>query len=85
MDNRWFREDRKLPKEEQSESMEASREALLSSTLLVRRLTEILEEEVYKTYTKEEDYEGIDWARIVFGQFQRRRTLKEIIKLLPRR
>ena len=85
MDNRWFREDRKLPKEEQAEAVQASRDALLNSTLLVRRMTTMLEEEIYKTYTKEEDYEGIDWSRIVFGQFQRRKVLKEIIKLLPRR
>ena len=83
MDTRWFKEDRKLPASERDAAITQSKQALQSSNFLVRRLTKILEDEINKTYTKEEDYEGIDWSRIVFGQFQRRKVLKEIIKLLP--
>lgn len=83
MDSRWFSEDRKLPSTEQRQAIVDTTTALKNSTLLTRRLTEILETEVSKTYTQEEDYTGDDWARIMFGQFQRRKTLKEIIKLLP--
>lgn len=83
MDSRWFREDRKLPKVEQAEAIEESKKALANSTLLIRRLTDILEEEISKTYTSEEDYTSVCWERNVLSQFARRKTLKEIIKLLP--
>ena len=83
MDSRWFSEDRKLPKDDIKDAIEESTKALKASTLLSRRLTAILEEEVEKTYTREEQYTDADWDRVVFGLFQRRKTLKEIIKLLP--
>lgn len=83
MDARWFSEDRKLPRDQREEAQDQTRKALINSTLLIRRLTDILSQEVERTYTKEESYTGPDWERIVFGQFKRRETLKEIIKLLP--
>ena len=83
MDVRWLREDRKLPKHEQAKAIEESTKALKNSTLLIRRLTTILEEEVEKTYATEESYEGEGWAVKVQRMFARRQTLKEIIKLLP--
>ena len=83
MDTRWLREDRKLPKAEQAKAIEESKKALKNSTLLVRRLTYILEEEVEKTYATEDSYEGADWERTIQRMFARRQTLKEILKLLP--
>jgi len=83
MDARWFKEDRELPKSEQAAAKAASEKALKASTVMSRRLKAILVEEVDKTHTKEESYTGQDWDRVVFGLFQRRKTLKEIIKLLP--
>ncbi len=83
MDSRWFKEDRKLPRSEVSKAIKESTKALKNSTLLVRRLTNILEEEVAKTYTTEESYEGAGWETKVQRLFARRQTLKEIIKLLP--
>jgi hypothetical protein len=83
IDSRWFAEDRKLPAHEQKEAIEKSKKALKRSTLLVRRLKAILDEEIEKTYTREEQYTEADWDRVIYGMFQRRKTLKEIIKLLP--
>ncbi len=83
MDSRWLREDRKLPKDEQAKAIEESKKALKNSTLLIRRLTNILEEEVDKTYTTEESYVGEGWEVKTQRMFARRQTLKEIIKLLP--
>lgn len=83
MDPRWFREDRKLPREEREEAITESKKALANSTLLIRRLTDILEDEISKTYTSEEDYTNVAWERNVLAMFARRKTLKEIIKLLP--
>ncbi len=83
MDNRWFKEDRKLPHSEVHAAIKESTKALKNSTLLTRRLTNILEEEVAKTYTTEESYEGAGWEVKVQRLFARRQTLKEIIKLLP--
>ncbi len=83
MDNRWFKEDRKLPKAEQAKAIAESEKALNSATLLNRRLQLILEEMIEKTYTSEEDYTNVAWERTVLAMFERRKTLKEIIKLLP--
>lgn len=83
LDSRWFAEERQLPASEQAEAKKATEKALRSATILSRRLARILKVEVDKTYVVEEDYTGPDWDRIIFGQAQRRKTLKEIIKLLP--
>ncbi len=83
MDNRWFSEDRKLPKADQARAIEESKKALASSTLLIRRLKQILEAEIKKTYATEEDYAGTDWERKVLSMFARRSALKDIIKILP--
>ena len=84
LDNRWFREDH-VPGDPDltRQQKEHSDKALRSSTLLVRRLTQILEEEVEKTDLEEEAYEKPDWERIVLASASRRKTLHEIIKLLP--
>ena len=83
MDARWFREDRKLPKAEQAEAIEASKKALSNATLLNRRLKDILEEMIEKTIVSEEQYEGAGWKRNILRFATRRATLREIIKLLP--
>lgn len=83
MDSRWFKEDRKLPKGEQAKAIEESKKALQNSTFLSRRLKAILEEEVEKTYSNEEDYMGPGWKRKILANANRRWTLQEIIKLLP--
>ena len=83
MDSRWFKEDRKLPRSEQDKAVKESKKALENSTLITRRLKDILEEEVAKTITTEESYEGKGWAVKVQRLFARRQTLKEIIKILP--
>ena len=83
MDARWFKEDRALPASERAEAHAKSEKALKASTLMARRLTQILEDEVAKTYASEESYEGVGWERKVAKLFERRKTLKEIIKLLP--
>ena len=83
MDARWFAEDRKLPPSEVTKAKQETEKALRNSTIMSRGLKRILEAEVEKTYANEESYKGTDWERQVFGLFQRRKTLKEIIKLLP--
>lgn len=83
MDTRWFMEDRQLPKEEQEDAKAATEKALKNSTLLSRRLARILNDEVTKTYLKEEDYEGEGWKRKVLSNSARRKAFNEIIKLLP--
>ncbi len=83
MDSRWFSEDRKLPRGEREQAIAESKKALANSTLLIRRLKQILEAEIEKTYASEEDYEGITWERKVLTMFAKRSTLKEVIHLLP--
>lgn len=84
LDTRWFKEDQ-VPGDPEltKQNKEHSDKALRSSSLLVRRLTQILEEEVSKTYLEEEKYEQPEWERIVLASASRRKTLHEIINLLP--
>lgn len=83
MDSRWFKEDRALPKNEQAEAVRESEKALKASTLLVRRLKLILEDEIQRTYRNEEDYARDNWQQVVLASAARRKTLKEVINLLP--
>jgi len=83
VDSRWFKEDRALPKNEQAEAVRESEKALKASTLLVRRLKLILEDEIQKTYRNEEDYARDNWQQVVLASAARRKTLKEVINLLP--
>jgi hypothetical protein len=84
LDSRWFKEDR-VPGDPAltKQQTEETDKALRNSTLLVRRLTQILEEEVERTYLEEEKYEHPEWERLVLASASRRKTLHEIIKLLP--
>ena len=79
----WFAEDRELPKEQQAEAKEQSDIALRNSTLFNRRLRKILKDKLEETYLAEEKYEEPNWERIALASASRRKTLREIIDLLP--
>jgi hypothetical protein len=82
MDNRWFKEDRKLPKEEQGVAIEKSKTALKAATLINRRLRSILQEMMAQTYIVDEDTTVAGWERIAMSNASRRKALREIDKLL---
>lgn len=82
MDTRWFKEDRKYPRSEQDEQIEKSKKALANSTLLLRRLKAILEEDIEKTYSVEEDFDDPAWQRKTIAAAAERNTLRRIMKLL---
>jgi ABC-type oligopeptide transport system ATPase subunit len=82
LDPRWFKEDRKLPKGEQTDAIKESEKIIRNSTLLRRRLKSILEEEVEATYRYDEDFENAAYERIVIANASTRKTLRSIIKLL---
>ena len=82
MDQKWFKEDRALPQEEQKEAIEQSKKALKNSTLFQRRLERILNEELDKSYRIVEDFKVPNWERIHVSEIARRKTLREIIKLI---
>lgn len=82
MDARWFKEDRKFPRSEQDEQRKKSEEALRNSTLLTRRLITILEEDIEKTYSVEEDFDDPAWERKTIAAAAERKTLRRIMKLL---
>lgn len=82
MDARWFKEDRKFPRSEQDEQRKRSEEALRNSTLLTRRLITILEEDIEKTYSVEEDFDDPAWERKTIAAAAERKTLRRIMKLL---
>jgi hypothetical protein len=83
MDHRWFKEDReKYPRSEQSEQIAKTEKALRNSSLIRRRLLQILNEDIEKTYSVEEDFDDPAWERKTIAAAAERKTLRRIIKLL---
>lgn len=83
MDTRWYKEDREqYPRSEVKEQIEKTEQALRNSTLLTRRLTRILEEDIEKTYLVEEDFDDPAWQRKTIAAAAERKTLRRIMKLL---
>jgi hypothetical protein len=83
LDQRWFKEDRALPKDEREQAKEASEVALRNSTLMSRRLKAILEEEYEKCIKLEDDFQSPGWKKRILALNARRRTLREIASILP--
>lgn len=84
MDSRWFLEDREKTSDrnEQAEAKRESEKALKNSTLFKRRLKAILELEMEQSLKYEEDFENPNWERIHVSEISRRKTLRQIIKLI---
>lgn len=81
MKTEWFKDDRKLPKEEQPKAIEESKKALRAATLLRERLRSILEERVVKTYSDEEVIDP-HYALKTAHNAGRRAALKEVLNLI---
>ena len=82
MDSRWFLEDRKLPKNEQQQAIKDTEKALRNSNLVRDRLRDILEHELDQSLRYEEDFEKPNWERIHVSEIARRKTLRQVIKLI---
>lgn len=83
MDTRWFKEDReKYPRSEQKEQVEKSEKALRNSTLMRRRLQDILNEDLEKTFTVEENFDDPAWERKTIAAAAERRIIRRYLKLL---
>lgn len=82
MDSRWLKEDRDLPKSEQPEAIEATQKALKNSTLITRRLTNILDAMIEECNRDDEDFTKTDWVTEAVANASRRKTLKDIKKLV---
>ena len=84
MDARWFKEDRAQYKgDELRQEIEKSKKVLKGSTLITRRLKDILNTEIEATYKLEEDFDNPAWERNVIAAASKRKTLRQIINLLP--
>ncbi len=84
LDSRWFKEDREQHKGEAlAEAKEKSDKALRNSTLLIRRLKQILEEDIDKTFEIEENFDDPAWERKTIAAASERKTLRRVMKLLP--
>lgn len=82
MDSQWFKEDRKLPSQEQAEAKEESKKALLNSTFFQRRLERILNEMIAASGRDDEDFSKQNWQLEHVANISRRKVLREIIKLI---
>jgi hypothetical protein len=83
LDQRWFKEDRALPKIDQEDAKEKSEIAIRNSTLMSRRLKMILEEEYQKCIQIEDDFQSPGWKKRIIALNARRKTLREIAGILP--
>ena len=83
MDTKWFKEDReKYPRSEQKEQIEKSEKALRNSTLMRRRLQDMLNEDLAKTYLTEEDFDDPAWERKTIAAAAERKVIRRYLKLL---
>jgi len=83
MDARWFKEDRtQYPRSEQKEQIEKSEKALRNSTLMRRRLQDMLNEDLEKTFLQEEDFDDPAWERKTIAAAAERKTIRRYLKLL---
>ena len=82
MDSRWFLEDRKLPKNEQAKAKQETEKALRNSNLVRDRLRVILQQELDQSLRYEEDFENPNWERVHVSEIARRKTLRQVIKLI---
>jgi hypothetical protein len=82
MNSKWFKEDRALPKHEQAEAVEATKQTLLNSRLMHDRLERILNDEIEESYRLEENFDDPWWERKHVAAISRRKALREILKLI---
>jgi hypothetical protein len=83
MDTRWFKEDRALPKGEQKEAIASSTKVLQNSTIMSRRLKQILKDLESECVRDDFDFSDTNWSFKAAANASRRKTLQEIYKLLP--
>lgn len=84
LDNRWFKEDRVVgDKDLTKQQTQDTDKALRNSTLIARRLTRIIEEMIDESNRADEDFSQPNWELHNVANISRRKTLREIIKLLP--
>lgn len=81
LNSEWFAEDRKFPKEEIEAQKKETEKALRNSTVIVRRLTQILEQRLKKCDTDEEQVDEAYPFKVaqVSGK---RKAYKDILNLL---
>ena len=84
LDSRWFKEDR-VPGDPDltKEQTESTAKVLANSTILARRLKRIIDEDIEKTYSVEEDFDDPAWERKVIAAAAERKTLRRLKDLLP--
>jgi len=86
MDGRWFKEDREIARKDRSVPLEKlkkeSTAALKNSTLFSRRLESILDDLIEESNRDDEDFSKLDWERVHVANVSRRKTLREIKKLI---
>ncbi len=86
MDGRWFAEDRAVSKNDPTvtlaELQVESTKALKNSTLFQRRLEQILDDLIEASNRDDEDFTKPSWERELLANISRRKTLKEIKKLI---
>ena len=84
LSDRWYKEDRASFKGEAlREQIVKTEEALRNSSLIVRLLKGILNEDLEKAFLVEEDFEDPAWQRKTIAAAAERKVLRRIIKLLP--
>ncbi len=86
MDSKWFKEDREEAQKDKSVSLDKlkkeSTTALKNSTLFSRRLERMLDDLIGESNRDDEDFSKPEWERRHVANISRRKTLREIKKLI---
>ncbi|MEE9586011.1 MAG: hypothetical protein V3W09_03830 [Nitrososphaerales archaeon] len=85
MNSLWFKEERELPKAEQAEAVKKTTEVLKNSTIFQRKLDRILTGLYEETLRADEDFVKPNWEGEALANASRRKTLREIRKLIELR
>ena len=82
MNSRWFREERELPQNEYVKAKKDAEEVIRHSTLVLDKLTRIIDEEIQATYNAEEDFLSENYRDRIAASGGARIVLRKLKALL---
>jgi hypothetical protein len=82
LNSRWFKEERALPRIEYIEAKKNAKEVIRHSTLVLDKLTRIIDEEIQATYDIEEDFLSENYRDRIAASGGARIVLRKLKALL---
>ena len=83
VNTRWTKDERELPQHERKDALERATDLILASDFVLSKLKNIIEEDIEKTYIKDEDVGTPEWTQRALANAGARKALRNILKLIP--